>query len=371
MMMDRDEQDIKRAFESIETPEYDIASVVLREKSNRCEVAPLRKVAVMAVSLLVVVSLISVIAIANFSQGKWVDPGSSVLPLAGNDMEQRDETSEAASSLVITSGANEGSTEESLSPADQTPTGQAERRSKEMNSLADQANPNEISIVYDKENGAPSFYYNNFTEEIASEEEWNLCLENFTVPIESLKIPDGYRFSDGSVSYPIEDGEVSDNPVRIAESENFVCFFYDKPERRMNRAMSLSARFISESNDKFINYYICLSTGFPTNRESDEERYGFDYVLLDGEDSQYPGNGYIHVSGEFIKEIDPIGINFASAFGDKAYEKNYGEITGGFVGEGRYRDHREYECLSIHISSSALTRDETVNIAQSVLENIQ
>ncbi len=96
MMMDRDEQDIKRAFESIETPEYDIASVVLREKSNRCEVAPLRKVAVMAVSLLVVVSLISVIAIANFSQGKWVDPGSSVLPLAGNDM-AGNETSGAAS----------------------------------------------------------------------------------------------------------------------------------------------------------------------------------------------------------------------------------------------------------------------------------
>ena len=100
MMMDRDEQDIKRAFESIETPEYDIASAVLQEKNNRCEVVPLRKVAVMAVSLLVVVSLVSVIAITNLSQGKWVDPGSSVLPLAGNDME-RDETSEGASSLAI------------------------------------------------------------------------------------------------------------------------------------------------------------------------------------------------------------------------------------------------------------------------------
>ena len=369
--MDRDEQDIKRAFESIETPEYDIASAVLQEKNNRCEVVPLRKVAVMAVSLLVVVSLVSVIAITNLSQGKWVDPGSSVLPLAGNDME-RDETSEGASSLAITSGSDEESSKgESLSPADQTPTGQAELRSKEMESLGNQAKQDEIFIVYDKESGAPSFYRTATQEDITSEDQWDIYLKNFTIPIESLDIPRGYHFEKGYVTFPIEIGDISDDQVRIVESENYVCFFYKKQEKEMNRAIELYARFVSENDKEDIGIRISLTTGFPNNIESDENRYGFDYVHLEDWGSQNSENSYTQTSGDFIKEIHPIGFSYADAFGDKTYEENYGEITGGFVGEGRYVDYREYGYLSINVGSNTLTRDEIIAIAQSMLEYVQ
>ncbi len=365
MMMDRDEQDIKRVFESIETPEYDIASAVLQEKNNRCEVIPLRKVAVMAVSLLVVVSLISVIAIANFGQGKWVDPGSSITPLAGNDMEQNDieqsETDEFESSLadrevstVIIQeesqvAENDASSEEQSSETSEETSIDPiiEQGQREAESLDKETNDDEINIMYNKDSDHPEGLVDCMLVDIRKEEQFYRCLENFRIPINSLYIPRGYKFTHARLSYQEEIDGLLGEPTRVIESEHVVCYCYKLTQELMNEASSLTVDF--ESQDKQI-FSVTIELTSHLNLSSEEYEHqdekpieGFDLTSTRTSLGSKYDIGY-----NFYKEIDPA---IRSAW------------------EGFYI-HRTMRFMRISVFCNNLPKSEAISIAQSIVKNL-
>lgn len=367
MMMDRDEQDIKRVFESIDTPEYDIASAVLREKSNRCEVVPLRKVAVMAVSLLVVVSLISIIAITNFSQGKWVDPGSSVLPLAGNDMEQRDETSKAASSLVIEpSLAPESSLSgESSYSEEYLQQQQQMEEQKQWDDIKSQMQENETCFIYNTNQHRYVGGYDAVASyELKDAEEYYAYLNDASVPLQSPSLPDGYQFKSGDVSYQINESDIMKDTMHIVETDDFVAFCYQKSEPEIN-GDNMSVEFGSEGG-KFIRIsaYLETSSFFEGSKHWEgEENFDLIHVIDDNEG--------LFTSIDFYKKLaSPIEVEMFPiwSFCDEEYKQYSG------VGETEsypFDTVQKAEYLRLHIEASTLPKADLIAIAQSMLENVQ
>ncbi|BCI61115.1 hypothetical protein NIF40_03765 [[Clostridium] leptum] len=366
MMMDRDEQDIKRAFESIETPEYDIASAVLQEKNNRCEVVPLRKVAVMAVSLLVVVSLVSVIAITNLSQGKWVDPGSSVLPLAGNDME-RDETSEGASSLAIEPSLDSESSlvDESSESEELLQQQQQEEEQKQWDEIRSQMQENEICFIYNTNQhicaggyGSGNFY------ELKDAQEYYSYLNSASVSLQPPSLPEEYQFKNGSVSYDVTESDILKDTLHISETDDFVAFYYQTSEPEIS-GDNMQAEFSSE-----VGKFIRISTNLETSSYFEGSQYwegNENFELIHVIDD----NEGLFTSIDFYKKLaSPIEVETFQFwnFCDAEYE----QYSGIACTESYPSDIvQKSEYLRIHIEATTLSKDEIIAIAQSMLENVQ